>query len=147
MQNTKRAGRTAPAPHERPEPQGGEYGDFDQDADFADFADFDASAEAFDIHHAVCPDCSQSIALVADEEFLPEHGLCLSPWNPFGLTVCAGTGRPATDAREAAEAAVAEREAEQFTVLTLPQGLDWRTQPFSHVGGPGSRPVQHVQAA
>lgn len=26
-------------------------------------------------------------------------------------------------------------------LLTLPQTLDWRTQPFSHVGGPGSRPI------
>ncbi|MDJ0380928.1 hypothetical protein [Streptomyces sp. G-G2] len=142
MQNTKRAGRTAPASLGRLDHSDGEYGDFDQDADFPDYAD----AEAFDIHHAVCPDCGQSIALVADEEFLPEHGLCLSPWNPFGLTVCAGTGRPAAEAR-AAEEAAAERELEPVVHLTLPQGLDWRTQPFSHVGGPGSRPVQHVQAA
>ncbi|MFJ7205693.1 hypothetical protein ACIQWR_19425 [Streptomyces sp. NPDC098789] len=146
MQNTKRAGRTAPAPHERAEPLDGEYGDFDQDADYADFAE---GALAFDVHHAVCPDCGQSIALVADEEFLPEHGLCLSPWNPFGMTVCAGTGRPAADAQAGAGTGggAGDRGLDPVVVLTLPQGLDWRTQPFSHVGGPGSRPVQHVQAA
>ncbi|MER5732419.1 hypothetical protein ABT084_29485 [Streptomyces sp. NPDC002138] len=147
MQNTKRAGRTAPAPHERfdrLELVDGDYGDFDRDADDPDY---DGADGAFDVHHAVCPDCGQSIALVADEEFLPEHGLCLSPWNPFGLTVCAGTGRPAADAQAAAESAAADRELDQVVLLTLPQGLDWRTQPFSHVGGPGSRPVQHVQAA
>ncbi|MET9698693.1 hypothetical protein ABZY31_17440 [Streptomyces sp. NPDC006529] len=143
MQNTKRAGRTAPASHERAD---GGYGDFDPDG-YGDDPDFEGGAEAFDVHHAVCPDCGQSIALVADEEFLPEHGLCLSPWNPFGLTVCAGTGRPAAEAQAAAVALAADRELDPIVLLTLPQGLDWRTQPFSHVGGPGSRPVQHVQAA
>lgn len=116
-------------------------------------------AEGFEIHHATCPDCGQSIALVADEEFLPEHALCLTPWNPFGLTVCAGTGRPASDALPTLGFGDEAAELEAVVHLALPQGLDWRTQPFSHVGGPGSRPVrmpapamlpqkrQHAQAA
>ncbi|MFC9296606.1 hypothetical protein ACFTWH_34375 [Streptomyces sp. NPDC057011] len=151
MLNTKRAGRTEPEPLELLDTEEG------PDVEYLD------DGEGFEIHHAVCPDCGQSIALVADEEFLPQHALCLTPWNPFGLTVCAGTGRPTTDALptvgliQPGEA----QELEPVVHLSLPQGLDWRTQPFSHVGGPGSRPVrmmspvlpqqqtrqQHAQAA
>ncbi|MFD7099929.1 hypothetical protein ACFV0B_33940 [Streptomyces xanthophaeus] len=150
MLNTKRAGRTEPEPLEL------------LDADDDEYLDTLEDAEGFEIHHAVCPDCGQAIALVADEEYLPQHALCLTPWNPFGLTVCAGTGRPAADALPtvgAFPAEVAAPELDAVVLLTLPQGLDWRTQPFSHVGGPGSRPVrvmspvlpqtrqQHAQAA
>ncbi|MFJ6720597.1 hypothetical protein [Streptomyces sp. NPDC091259] len=129
------------------------------EAEYADDADYLEDADGFDIHHAVCPDCGQSIALVADEEYLPQHALCLTPWNPFGLTVCAGTGRPASEALPTVGAFQTDASEPAVVVLTLPQGLDWRTQPFSHVGGPGSRPVrmtatvlppqmrQHAQAA
>ncbi|MBW5481571.1 hypothetical protein [Streptomyces bambusae] len=132
MQNTKRAGRTEPEPLELREAEYAEDGEY-----------LEEDASGFEIRHATCPDCGRSIALVADEEFLPQHALCLTPWNPFGLTVCAGTGRPVGEALPAVgEAAVVE--AEPAAVLSLPQGLDWRTQPFSHVGGPGSRPVRLV---
>ncbi|WP_128378451.1 hypothetical protein [Streptomyces cavernae] len=97
--------------------------------------------DTFEMYRVICPDCAQSIALLADEAFLPEHALCASPWNPFGLTVCPGTGRAATDARPADEA-LQLQEQDNAVVLTLPQGLDWRMQPFSHVGGPGSRPLR-----
>ncbi|MEV8537080.1 hypothetical protein [Streptomyces sp. NPDC051211] len=147
MSNTKRSDRSEPEPLELLEAE---------DAEDAAYPDEAATAEFFEIHHATCPDCGQSIALVADEEHLPEHALCLTPWNPFGLTVCAGTGRPVSDALPVIGAAEPQ-ELEPVVVLTLPQGLDWRTQPFSHVGGPGSRPVrvpatppqlrQHVRAA
>ncbi|MFD3543633.1 hypothetical protein ACFWUQ_29610 [Streptomyces sp. NPDC058662] len=138
MPNTKRAGRTEPEPLELLE---GDY------ADDADYLEDLAESEGFDIHHAICPDCGQSIALVADEEFLPQHALCLTPWNPFGLTVCAGTGRPAGDALPTVGWPQPQEgaELEQVVHLSLPQGLDWRTQPFSHVGGPGSRPVHMVR--
>ncbi|MFZ3468980.1 hypothetical protein ACODT3_32210 [Streptomyces sp. 4.24] len=148
MLNTKRAGRIEPEPLEAVE------------GDYADDDEYLGYAEGFEIHHATCPDCGQSIALVADEEYLPQHALCLTPWNPFGLTVCAGTGRPASDALPTLGFAADEvQELEPVVHLALPQGLDWRTQPFSHVGGPGSRPVrtpapavlpqmrQHAQAA
>lgn len=132
MQSLKRPGRTAPKrqqPAVEPEPEGVEPDD-----------EFDAY-DTFEMYRVVCPDCAQPIALLADEEVLPEHALCASPWNPFGLTVCAGTGRAAAEARPADES---EELQEQDTalLLTLPQGLDWRTQPFSHVGGPGSRPIR-----
>lgn len=97
--------------------------------------------DAFDMFRVVCPDCAQSIALLADEEVLPEHALCPTPWNPFVLAVCAGSGRPLADAHAPDEAPDGQ-EQELGTLLTLPQSLDWRKQPFSHVGGPGSRPIK-----
>ena len=132
MQSLKRPGRTAPKrqqPVVEPEPEGVEP---DEESDAYD---------TFEMYRVICPDCAQPIALLADEEVLPEHALCASPWNPFGLTVCAGTGRAAAEARSADKS---EEFQEQGTalLLTLPQGLDWRTQPFSHVGGPGSRPLR-----
>ncbi|GAA2405176.1 hypothetical protein GCM10010420_36030 [Streptomyces glaucosporus] len=97
--------------------------------------------ETYEIFRVVCPDCSQPIALLAEEETLPEHALCPTPWNPFGLTVCRGSGRSVDDARpDGPEHEAQERDA--ATLLTLPEGLDWRTQPFSHAGGPGTRPMR-----
>ncbi|MEU8499065.1 hypothetical protein ACIP46_33755 [Streptomyces lavendulae] len=134
MLNTKRSGRIEPEPLEPIETA------------YADDEEYLDEAEGFEIHHAVCPDCGQSIALVADEERLPQHALCLSPWNPFGLTVCAGTGRPVADALPTVGALQPEGQELEVVHFDLPQGLDWRTQPFSHVGGPGSRPVRAVAA-
>lgn len=136
MQSLKRPGRTAPKRPQlvvEPEPEGVESEDFDAD-------ELDAY-DTFEMFRVICPDCVQPIALLADEEVLPEHALCASPWNPFGLTVCAGTGREASDARSADESAEPQ-EQDTALLLTLPQGLDWRTQPFSHVGGPSSRPMR-----
>ncbi|MCP3816985.1 hypothetical protein NLX86_02155 [Streptomyces sp. A3M-1-3] len=128
MQNPKRNGRTEPEP-----------------VDFADsIEDDDAELDAYDtfeMYRVICPDCAQPIALLADEDVLPEHALCPTPWNPFGLTACTGTGRSASDARPA-DLTLEVQEQDTALLLTLPQGLDWRTQPFSHVGGPGSRPVR-----
>ncbi|MFF0464167.1 hypothetical protein [Streptomyces mexicanus] len=115
------------------QPEGVEPDDFDAE----EFDDYDT----FEMYRVICPECAQPIALLADEEVLPEHALCASPWNPFGLTVCAGTGRKASEARPADESH-APQEQQTALLLTLPQGLDWRTQPFSHVGGPGSRPMR-----
>ncbi|MFE1416218.1 hypothetical protein ACIGFK_38720 [Streptomyces sp. NPDC085524] len=140
MLNTKRAGRTEPEPLEQADTEEGAY---------SEYAEYPDDAEGFEIRHAICPDCGQAIALVADEEYLPQHALCLTPWNPFGLTVCAGTGRPAADALATVGAfqSLEVQELESVALLDLPQGLDWRTQPFSHVGGPGSRPVRLVHPA
>ncbi|MBP3080939.1 hypothetical protein KQH42_26605 [Streptomyces sp. CHA1] len=96
--------------------------------------------ETFGMFRVVCPDCTQPIALLADEETLPQHALCATPWDPFGLTVCSGTGRPAGEALPAGEE-TGRHIQDAAVLLTLPQTLDWRTQPFSHVGGPGSRPI------
>ncbi|MFF3486900.1 hypothetical protein ACFYXC_27015 [Streptomyces sp. NPDC002701] len=136
MQSLKRLGRTASKrqqPVVEPEPEGVE-------PDALDGEELDAY-DTFEMYRVICPDCAQPIALLAGEESLPEHALCASPWNPFGLTVCAGTGRAAADARPADETTEVQ-EQDTALLLTLPQGLDWRTQPFSHVGGPGSRPLR-----
>ncbi|MER6472981.1 hypothetical protein [Streptomyces collinus] len=135
MQSVKRPGRSASKRHQpvvEPEPEGVEPDAYDDDLEAYD---------TFEMYRVVCPDCAQPIALLADEEILPEHALCASPWNPFGLTVCAGTGRAAAEARPADET-VTPQEQDTALLLTLPQGLNWRTQPFSHVGGPGSRPMR-----
>jgi hypothetical protein len=140
MQSLKRPGRTAPKrqqPAVEPQPEGVE-----PDAD--DIEELD-TYDTFEMYRVICPDCVQPIALLADEDVLPEHALCASPWNPFGLTVCAGTGRSATEAGSTDESA-APQDQDTALLLTLPQGLNWRTQPFSHVGGPGSRPMR-AQAA
>ncbi|MFF8951723.1 hypothetical protein ACF09I_23445 [Streptomyces sp. NPDC014940] len=139
MQSVKRPGRSASKrqqPAIEPEPEGVEPDAYQAD----ELDDYDT----FEMYRVLCPDCAQPIALLADEEFLPEHALCASPWNPFGLTVCAGTGRAAAEARPADES-FAPQEQDTALLLTLPQGLNWRTQPFSHMGGPGSRPMR-VQA-
>ncbi|KUN76827.1 hypothetical protein AQJ66_34620 [Streptomyces bungoensis] len=139
MQSVNRRGRSVSKrqqPVVEPEPEGVE-------SDALEPEEFDAY-DTLEMYRVICPDCAQPIALLADEEILPEHALCASPWNPFGLTVCAGTGRAAADARPADES-VAPQEQDTALLLTLPQGLNWRTQPFSHVGGPGSRPMRAMR--
>ncbi|GAA1324427.1 hypothetical protein GCM10009647_059940 [Streptomyces sanglieri] len=129
MQSLKLTGRSEPDPGE----------------DAADVEDTAPDAyDTFEMYRVICPDCAQPIALLADEDVLPEHALCPTPWNPFVLTVCAGTGRAAAQSRPADESLDAQ-EQETGLLLTLPQGLDWRMQPFSHAGGPGSRPLRVPQ--
>ena len=134
MQSLKRPGRTAPSGPAvvEPEPRASNP-TLDDEFDVYD---------TFEMYRVICPDCAQPIALLADEDVLPEHALCASPWNPFGLTVCAGTGRTAAEARARGRVRWSAQEQDTALLLTLPQGLDWRTQPFSHVGGPGSRPIK-----
>ncbi len=123
MQSTKLTARTEPEPVDPDEDEGADVYDM------------------FEMFRVVCPDCAQPIALLADEDVLPEHARSPSPWNPIGLTVCSGTGRTAADARPADET-LDPQEQEAGLLLTRPQGLDWRMQPFSHAGGPGSRPLR-----
>ncbi|MFF2962631.1 hypothetical protein ACFVT1_27695 [Streptomyces sp. NPDC057963] len=126
MQSLKLTGRVEPEPADPVEDTGPDAYDM------------------FEMYRVICPDCAQPIALLADEDVLPEHALCPTPWNPFVLTVCAGTGRAASQTRPADES-VDLQEQETALLLTLPQGLDWRMQPFSHAGGPGSRPLRMPQ--
>jgi len=114
----------------------------------ADITEFAESDDAFDEDFAdvvrlTCPDCARPIAVFTDEDSLPEHALCPTPWNPFGLTVCDGSGRAVTEAWPPADALrPKDRDEELGLLLMLPAGIDWRTQPFSHVGGPSSRPMR-----
>ncbi|MGC5344659.1 hypothetical protein PZB75_02945 [Streptomyces sp. AM 4-1-1] len=97
--------------------------------------------DTFEMYRVMCPDCAQPIALLAGEDVLPEHALCPTPWNPFVLTVCTGTGSRSSAARPADETSDIQ-EQETALLLTLPQGLDWRMQPFSHAGGAVARPMR-----
>ncbi|MFD7611238.1 hypothetical protein [Streptomyces sp. NPDC059828] len=134
MHSVKRSGRTEPEPVDS-------VGSDCDNPDRAGSADDYDTFDTFEMYRVICPDCAQPIALLADEDALPEHAMCPTPWNPFVLSVCAGTGRPATDAGPADES-LEVQEQDTALLLTLPQGLDWRMQPFSHVGGPGSRPIK-----
>ena len=91
-----------------------------------------ADAEAARV---VCPECSRSIALGAAQEPLPPHALVATPWQPFGLTVCPGSGREPGGAGWALTW-TRPTPGEPLTLATLPEGLDWRLQPFSHATGP-----------
>ncbi|WP_257578187.1 hypothetical protein [Streptomyces sp. JJ38] len=116
-----------------------------RDAESAeDTVESDEHLDAWEIYRVRCPRCAQPIALLAGEEELPEHALCASPWNPFGLTVCEGSGLPAASAGAVGDGEPQEQDA--AALLTLPAGLDWRTQPFSHAGGPSSRPLRPASA-
>ncbi|KAF4410870.1 MULTISPECIES: hypothetical protein [Streptomyces] len=112
-----------------------------QSVEAADDGDEDSSHETYEMFRVICPDCARPIALLADEDVLPEHALCPSPWDPFGLTVCSGTGRGVTEAA-AADDSPGSHEQDAALLLTLPATLDWRTQPFSHAGGHGARPLR-----
>ena len=142
MRASKRQGRgdrTQTALDEDP----GSGGSFDESVregvprDVEDTSDDDVY-EIFRVH---CPDCTRPIALFTDEDVIPEHALCPTPWDPFGLTVCGGSGRPAAEAEPVGGTEFTD-ERDMAVLLTLPEGLDWRTQPFSHAGGPGSRPLR-----
>lgn len=90
MQSLKRPGRTTPKRQQlvvEPAPEGVEPDALEDDDELDAY-------DTFEMYRVICPDCAQPIALLADEEVLPEHALCASPWNPFGLTVCAGDGPP-----------------------------------------------------
>ncbi|MFJ6752246.1 MULTISPECIES: hypothetical protein [unclassified Streptomyces] len=117
---------------------------FSGDDDSYSSDDGHASFETLEIYRVSCPDCAQPIALLADEDTLPEHAMCPSPWNPFGLTVCQGSGRPAAEV-PSTEDALEAQEQDAAVLLTLPEGLDWRRQPFSHIGGPDGRPTRVPQ--
>ncbi|MFE9423239.1 hypothetical protein ACFYNO_09760 [Kitasatospora sp. NPDC006697] len=87
--------------------------------------------ETWDLVRVDCPECHRAIALVGDEEQLPQHAVLRQAWHPFSPALCPGSGVPTE------ELALVEPEAGKpadalAALLTLPAGLDWRTQPFSH---------------
>lgn len=91
---------------------------------------FDADGGAEPVRVA-CPECGRPVALAGQGTALPLHALCPRPWDPFGLTVCPGSGR-AVSVEEVPAAEAAATGGEPTARLTLPEGLDWRLQPFSH---------------
>lgn len=99
----------------------------------AEEAEVDEVYESLEVYRVSCPVCEQRIGLLADEDRLPEHALCPTPWDPFGLTVCQGSGTAAS-AADIGDSSDVLGEQGAAVLLTLPAGLDWRTQPFSHAG-------------
>ncbi|MFJ6379568.1 hypothetical protein ACIQI7_06085 [Kitasatospora sp. NPDC092039] len=101
-------------------------------------------AENWDVFRVNCPECRRPIALVADEERLPQHALLPTAWNPFAPAVCPGSGAPTDDLAEV-EAPEDAEPAGFAALFKLPSGLDWRTQPFSHAVA--HRPVRLAAVA
>ncbi|MER5638772.1 hypothetical protein ABT095_17635 [Kitasatospora sp. NPDC002227] len=85
--------------------------------------------ENWEIVRVHCPACDRPIALVGDEERLPQHAAVPTAWHPFATAVCPGSGEFTDDLSECDEPAGPNCPA---ALLTLPAQLDWRTQPFSH---------------
>ncbi|BAJ26984.1 MULTISPECIES: hypothetical protein [Kitasatospora] len=97
-------------------------------------APFGADSGAADTWESVrvqCPVCDRPIALIGDEERLPQHAVLTSAWNPFQPAICRGTGAPTAELPEFEE--LPARDGTD-NLVALPGALDWRTQPFSHAG-------------
>ncbi|WP_371501587.1 hypothetical protein OG871_32160 [Kitasatospora sp. NBC_00374] len=124
--------RSLHAEHERTE---------DDHAEFGPTAGSDpGEADTWEIVRVHCPSCDRPIALVGDEERLPQHAVLPTAWHPFSPAVCPGSGT-ATD--DLAECDTPEHAGTDLAeLLALPTELDWRTQPFSHAG-----PVRTVEHA
>lgn len=95
-----------------------------------------ADPEEADLVRVTCSHCRKPIALAAqdggaEDSALPEHALCPTPWDPFGLTVCPGSGRSVGGDAGAAQEPAERGDGGGVARLTLPEGLDWRLQPFS----------------
>ncbi len=98
--------------------------------------------ETWDIVRLCCPECDRPIALLGDEERFPQHALLPTAWAPFSPAICSGSGLSVDEADELEDEPDFDPEPSLEALLTLPPELDWRRQPFSHVGGAGSRPVR-----
>ncbi|MGW4893110.1 hypothetical protein ACWEQL_12725 [Kitasatospora sp. NPDC004240] len=101
-------------------------------------------ADTWEIVRVHCPACRRPIALVGDEERLPQHAVLRTAWHPFSPTVCPGSGAPTDDLTEVDLPDDADAPGLE-ALLALPAELDWRTQPFSHAVA--HRPVRATPAA
>ncbi|MCX4758551.1 hypothetical protein WN990_10905 [Kitasatospora purpeofusca] len=88
-------------------------------------------AELWETVRVDCPSCRRPIALVGDEERLPQHAVLPRAWHPFSPTLCPGSGTPTDDLAEV-ECAEEGDPAGLSALSALPGEHDWRTQPFSH---------------
>ncbi|MFI6447651.1 hypothetical protein [Kitasatospora sp. NPDC050543] len=104
-------------------------------------------ADTWEIIRVHCPACDRPIALVGDEERLPQHAVLPTAWHPFSPALCAGSGAPTDDLPEVDLAADSVAPGLE-DLLALPAALDWRTQPFSHAFGhsPVHTPAARVPA-
>ncbi|RKN44753.1 hypothetical protein [Streptomyces hoynatensis] len=125
----------ASKPPRRSEPAAppSEFAEEREDFEFLD-DEFD-DEQAGEVIRVVCPGCARPIALARAGDSLPQHALCPTPWDPFGLQVCPGSGRAVAEGG-AVETPVVPL-VDTAVLAALPEGLDWRLQPFSHVAAPG----------
>jgi hypothetical protein len=108
-----------------------------------DFPGLDSGEdETLEIYRLRCPECDRPIALFGDEERFPQHALVRTAWNPFASVVCPGSGQLVDETADLEEDPGFDAGPDLETLLALPPELDWRMQPFSHVGGPASRPMR-----
>ncbi|GAA1107510.1 hypothetical protein GCM10009663_56780 [Kitasatospora arboriphila] len=98
-------------------------------------------ADTWEIVRVHCPACDRPIALIGDEERLPQHAVLPTAWHPFSAALCPGTGAPTDELAECEEPAE-DGGGGLAALLTLPAELDWRTQPFSHAGAPSDGPAR-----
>ncbi|MBP0448863.1 hypothetical protein J5Y04_04810 [Kitasatospora sp. RG8] len=101
-------------------------------------------ADTWEIFRVHCPECRRPIALVGDEERLPQHAVLPTAWHPFSPALCPGSGAPTDDLAEVEPSEDAEADGLE-ALLALPTELDWRTQPFSHAVA--HRPVRVTAVA
>ncbi|WP_441247534.1 hypothetical protein [Kitasatospora sp. McL0602] len=85
--------------------------------------------DTWEIVRVHCPTCDRPIALIGDEERLPQHAAVPTAWHPFSAALCPGSGVNADDLAECDSPA---HPGDPEALLVLPVALDWRTQPFSH---------------
>ncbi|MCC9305945.1 hypothetical protein LN042_02280 [Kitasatospora sp. RB6PN24] len=91
--------------------------------------------DGWEIVRVLCPECHRAIALIGDEEQLPQHAVVRQPWHPFEPALCAGSGLLTEQLPVMAPDPGEGRTDTLAALLTLPAELDWRTQPFSHAHG------------
>ncbi|MFB7664944.1 hypothetical protein ACFC1R_13475 [Kitasatospora sp. NPDC056138] len=120
--------------------------DRDADFDFTGFPGVDpGDMDTWEIVRVHCPACDRPIALVGDEERLPQHAVLPTAWHPFSPALCPGSGAATDDLAECDDDLGDQAGPGAEALLALPAELDWRTQPFSHVGGPDAVPVSRVR--
>ncbi|MDI2127774.1 hypothetical protein [Yinghuangia seranimata] len=92
-----------------------------------------------------CPDCGTVLTsdqgdeppwdsadpYLDDAPVVPVHAAGPDPTDPFGIAVCAGSGRAADPDKDTVAPPQPAPATPPRTVL--PAGLDWRAQPFSHI--------------
>ncbi|MFE2871282.1 hypothetical protein [Embleya sp. NPDC059259] len=83
-----------------------------------------------------CPQCGVVLVVVGadDASVVPDHAVCPSARDPFGIRACPGSGAVFADPADRAAVPPPPAVSPPPVVAVLPAGLDWRAQPFSHTG-------------
>ncbi|WP_190233016.1 hypothetical protein [Streptomyces avicenniae] len=92
-----------------------------------------------DLPRVLCPGCARPVALEEPGGAVPQHAVCPSPFDPFGMAVCPGSGEEADDG--VVPLPVTPLAVEPVALAALPESLHWRLQPFSHAVRHATRPA------